>query len=404
MAQLPSATRRQASGQAGLRKSGNVRNFSTPAIAEGWGRGEGDAGSFPSGRQPRSARRRNSGSSAHLQFVSSGLPACCSCHRARHLGCTLRGQLQGLRSISLSAPLSSRQIQHTSSLSCGVWGQRGCCAWRGRQVRGRGVRAPRGAAPSAATPAPSLAAPALRRAGHAAGAGCWGGARARPSEKAPGLRQRQRGRRHAPSESSHTEGEGRGITRPFRLTTSMGDGESGSSSAAAPRSSSGDILGAQPTGFVGLQGAGSETKGEREEEEKKAVLLGPGDGDSRPCGLCAGGWRGAEGRNVGGVVVCEKRWARRAAWEAAWPPPHTNPLRPSSPPFPRANYNEGGRGGWPRRGAASLAAAVAASPASRESGDGSIMRVKRLGAGHMQPRLVHFGPPAPAGSVTTGQC
>mmetsp|Transcript_28810 Transcript_28810/g.73462 ORF Transcript_28810/g.73462 Transcript_28810/m.73462 type:complete len:240 (-) Transcript_28810:229-948(-) len=34
----------------------------------------------------------------NLQVVSSCLPACCSCQRARHLGCTLRGHLHGLMS------------------------------------------------------------------------------------------------------------------------------------------------------------------------------------------------------------------------------------------------------------------------------------------------------------------
>lgn len=52
---------------------------------------------------------------AHLQNFSSCLPACCSCQRARHAGCTLRGHLQGLIISWLpSSDASSRQIQHMS--------------------------------------------------------------------------------------------------------------------------------------------------------------------------------------------------------------------------------------------------------------------------------------------------
>jgi hypothetical protein len=56
---------------------------------------------------------------AHLHWVSSGRPACCSCQRARHLPCALRGQRHGASSgPCASSWLSSRQIQHTSSPSC----------------------------------------------------------------------------------------------------------------------------------------------------------------------------------------------------------------------------------------------------------------------------------------------
>ena len=81
-----------------------------------------------------SSRRQNVGDeegvygsqSPHLQCVSSGRPACCSCQRARHLGCTRRGHKQGLIIVSfpVSPVESSRQIQHTSCSSCesvGEW-------------------------------------------------------------------------------------------------------------------------------------------------------------------------------------------------------------------------------------------------------------------------------------------
>ena len=63
---------------------------------------------------------------SHLQCVSSGRPACCSCQRARHLGCTRRGHKQGLIIVSFPAsPVeSSRHIQQTSCSSCksvGEW-------------------------------------------------------------------------------------------------------------------------------------------------------------------------------------------------------------------------------------------------------------------------------------------
>lgn len=56
-------------------------------------------------------------SAAHLQCVSSGLPACWSCQRAMHRGCTFLGHLHGLIS-TVSLELSSKQIQQTSSVSC----------------------------------------------------------------------------------------------------------------------------------------------------------------------------------------------------------------------------------------------------------------------------------------------
>jgi hypothetical protein len=57
---------------------------------------------------------------AYLQNFSSCLPACCSCQRARHWGCTFRGHLQGLiMSLLPSSEFSSKQIQHMSlSAAC----------------------------------------------------------------------------------------------------------------------------------------------------------------------------------------------------------------------------------------------------------------------------------------------
>jgi len=61
----------------------------------------------------------------HQSQKTHSRPAECSCHRARHIACTLRGQAQGL-SRGPCAPAGSRQIQQTSSPESACWS---CIQW-----------------------------------------------------------------------------------------------------------------------------------------------------------------------------------------------------------------------------------------------------------------------------------
>lgn len=81
----------------------------------------------------------------HLQNFSSWRPACCSCQRARHWGCTLRGHLQGATSWWLpSSEASSRQIQHMSlsPAPAPAPSAAACRGTAGTHARGRGQWGP----------------------------------------------------------------------------------------------------------------------------------------------------------------------------------------------------------------------------------------------------------------------
>jgi hypothetical protein len=136
----------------------NLGRAGGPGRRREQGPGRGGRGAREGGGGKRARPARAGAVPPHLQNFSSCRPACCSCQRARHWGCTLRGHLQGLTSRRLpSSEASSRQIQHCSCSPPSPW------VCRPRAERGRGTRGGGGGGASACSADPHCSAASRSR-------------------------------------------------------------------------------------------------------------------------------------------------------------------------------------------------------------------------------------------------